>query len=222
MARKQAKKRIVLTDHHPVVRQGIKALLRGSAEFKVVGEAVGGPAILRLVKQLRPDVLVLDLVLTGLHGLETIAQLRRDFPRTHILIFSMHASAALAAAALQKGATSYVAKGCESDVLIKAIRATAAGRRFLGPPLTEAQIKAHLGKHGGNPIDLLPHLTPREWQVLKLAVEGYTSRQIAGFLHLSPRTIEMHRANLMHKLGLRTQNELVRYALRRGITALGE
>ena len=222
MARKQRKKRIVLTDHHPVVRQGIKALLRGSAEFQVVGEAVGGPAILRLVKRLRPDVLVLDLVLTGLHGLETISQLRRDFPQTGILVFSMHASAALAAAALQKGATSYVAKGCESDVLIKAIRATAAGRRFLGPPLTAPQIQAHLTKHGGNPIDLLQQLTPREWQVLKLAAEGYTSRQIAGLLHLSSRTIEMHRANLMHKLGLRTQNELVRYALRHGITALGE
>jgi two-component system response regulator NreC len=222
MGRKQRKQPIsvVLTDHHPVVRQGIKGLLHGSREFKVVGEAVGGPAMLRLVKRLRPDVLVLDLVMTGPTGLESIVQLRRDFPETRILIFSMHASAVLAAAALQRGATSYVPKGCESSVLIKAIRATAAGRRFLGPPLTEPQIKAQFAKQSGNPVDLFHQLTPRERQVLTLVAEGHTSRQIAGLLHLSTRTIEMHRSNLMRKLGLRTHNQLVRYALRRGITEL--
>jgi len=213
---------VLIADDHPIVRQGLKTLLEHTAGFKVVGEARDGLEALRLVERFQPNILILDLMMPGLNGLEAIPSAKEVSPETRIVIFSMYSTPSFVVAALQKGATSYVPKGCGSEVILQAIRKTTAGRRFLGPPLSEKSIEpllkeAQEARSGSSEL-----LTPRERQILQLAAEGYTSRQIATRLHLSSRTVEMHRANLMHKLGLHTPGDLVRYAVRLGIIPLEE
>jgi DNA-binding NarL/FixJ family response regulator len=213
---------VLIADDHPIVRQGLKTLLEHTSGFKVVGEASDGLEALRLVERFQPNILSLDLMMPGLNGLEAIPSAKKVSPGTRIVIFSMYSTPSFVAAALQKGATSYVPKGCGSEVILQALRKTATGRRFLGPPLSEKSIEALLKeaqKAGPGSNELL---TPRERQILQLAAQGYTSRQIATRLHLSSRTVEMHRANLMHKLGLHTPGELIRYAVRLGIIPLEE
>jgi DNA-binding NarL/FixJ family response regulator len=188
--------------------------------FKVVGEANDGLEALRLVGQFQPDVLILDLMMPGLNGLEAIASAKEASPGTRIAIFSMYCTPSFVVAALQKGATSYVPKGCGSEVILKAIRTTMTGQRFLGPPLSEKSIEPLLKEAQQAGSNVL--LTPRQQQIMHLAAEGYTSRQIAKLLHLSTRTVEMHRASLMRKLGLHSPSELVRYAVRLGIIPLEE
>jgi two-component system, NarL family, response regulator NreC len=212
---------ILIADDHPIVRQGLKTLLDHAPGFKVVGEASDGVEALRLVERFQPDILILDLMMPGLNGLEAIPSAKELSVRTRIAIFSMYSTPSLVVGALQKGATSYIPKGCGSEVILRALRETMAGRRFLGPPLSEKSI-APLLKAQETPPGSSEHLTPRQREILCLAAEGFTNRQIADRLHLSTRTVEMHRANLMRKLGLHSPSELVRYAVRLGIIPLEE
>jgi two-component system, NarL family, response regulator NreC len=208
---------LVLADDHPVVRRGMRAILESDADFSIVGEASDGLETVRLVERLKPDVLVLDLMMPGLSGLEALRILRERTPKTRVVVLSMHSSKALVAEALKIGATGYVLKGSTDDHLIRAVRDAAAGKRFLSPPVTEIAIDAYIEQAKAGPFDPHETLTAREREVLQLAAEGKTSSEIAGRLHISHRTVENHRAHLMQKLGLQNQTELVRYALHRGM-----
>ncbi|MBI2875306.1 MAG: response regulator transcription factor [Candidatus Tectomicrobia bacterium] len=208
---------IVLVDDHPVVRQGLRALLEAEPGFRVIGEAGEGVEAVQLVERLQPDVLVLDLMIPGLNGLEVTRQVSRRSSRTRVVILSMHANEAYVLEALRNGALGYVLKDAGATELLRAVREVAAGRRYLSPPLSERAIEIYVQKTDAAPLDLYETLTTREREVLQLAAEGYSATEIADRLSISSRTVETHRANLMRKLGLRTQTDLIRYALRRGI-----
>lgn len=209
--------RVVLADDHPMVRHGLRTVLETAAEFQVIGEAGDGREAIRLVKKLAPDLLVLDLVMPGVGGLEVIRHIKRQGWETRIVVFSMHTSEAYVLEALRNGADGYVLKESGTRQIVHAMRRVAAGERYLCPPLSESSIAAYLEKTAAVPMDPLASLTARERQVLRLAAEGRSSGEIAAHLEISPRTAETHRANLMGKLGLHNQTELVRFALRHGI-----
>jgi two-component system, NarL family, response regulator NreC len=211
---------IVLADDHPVVRRGMRTLLESQADFSIVGEAGDGLETVRLVERLKPDVLVLDLMMPGLSGLEVLRVTRQRSPQTRVVVLSMYSSKAFIAEALKNGATGYVLKGCTEENLVHAIREAAAGRRFLSPPITGIAIDAYIEHAQTGPFDPHETLTAREREVLQLAAEGKTCSEITARLHISQRTAENHRASLMRKLGLQNQTQLVRYALRRRLIPL--
>jgi len=211
---------IVLADDHRIVRQGLRALLEAEPDFRLIGEAGDGREAIRLVERLNPNVLILDLMMPGLSGLEVTHQVSQQWPQTRIIVLSMYAQDAYVAEALKNGALGYVLKGCTADNLMKAVREVAAGRRYLSPPLTEQGIESYLQKAEAATLDPYETLTTREREVLHLVAESYSNAEIAARLFISPRTVESHRANLMHKLGLRTQTDLIRYAIKRGIIPL--
>lgn len=208
---------IALADDHIVVRQGLRALLETEPDFRIVSEAGDGPEAVHLVERLQPDVLVLDLMLPGLSGLEVTRLVSQSSPKTRVLILSMYADEAYVLRALKNGAAGYVLKDSSAADLVQAVREVACGRRYLSPPLSERAIERYAQRAEGVTEDSYEMLTTREREVLHLAAEGHTGAEIAARLGISPRTAETHRANLMHKLGIHTQTDLVRYALRRGI-----
>jgi two-component system response regulator NreC len=213
---------IILADDHPVVRRGMRTLLEAESDFSVIGETGDGLESVRLVEKLQPDVLILDLMMPGLSGLEALRIIRKRSPRTRVVVLSMHENKAFVAEALKNGATCYVLKGSDEENLVQAVQEAAAGRRFLSPPVTERAIDADIEQARAAQLDPHETLTAREREVLQLAAEGKTGAEIAARLHISPRTVENHRANVMRKLGLKNQSELVRYAVRRGLTPLEE
>ena len=209
---------IVLADDHHIVREGLRNILGALPDFQIVGEADDGLQVCAVVERLKPDVLILDLMMPGLNGLEISRQVRRNTPQTQIVVLSMHANEAYVAEALTAGAAAYLLKRSTSDELSNAIREAVAGRRYLSPPLSDRLIDAYIRKlEAGEEDDPYTTLTPREREVLHLASEGATNNQIAERLSLSVRTVEKHRGNLMHKLALKTQTDLIRYALQKGI-----
>jgi DNA-binding NarL/FixJ family response regulator len=173
-----------------------------------------------LVERLKPDVLVVDFVMPGLNAPDIVRRATRLSPRTRALVLSMHANPAYVVEAIQSGAAGYVLKGSSAAELVRAIRAVADGERHLSPPLSEEMVEAYARRAVPTGLDLYRTLTEREREVLHLAAEGQTSVQIGARLHISPRTVEVHRANLMRKLGLRGQSDLVRFAVGRGILTI--
>jgi len=208
---------IVLADDHHVVRQGLRTLLESESDFRVVGEAGDGLEAVQLVERLQPDVLVLDLMMPSLDGLEVTRQVSQRSPQTRVVILSMHSSEAYVLEALRHGAAGYVLKASSAADLIKAVREVTAGRHYLSPPLSEHAIAAYVQKAKEAALDKYETLTTREREVLHLAAEGYSNHEIADRLSISPYTAMTHRANLMRKLDLHSQTDLVRYALQRGI-----
>jgi DNA-binding NarL/FixJ family response regulator len=213
---------IILADDHPVVRRGMHALLADEPDFSIVGEIGDGLETVRLVEAMKPDILVLDLMMPGLSGLEVLRIVRQRSPQTRVVILSLYSDIAFVAEALKDGASGYVLKGCEEENLVRAVREAAAGRRYLSPPVTERAIDAYVEQTRAAHLDPHETLTIREREVLQLAAEGKTSPEIAARLHISQRTVENHRANLMRKLGIKNQSELVRYAVRRKLIPLEE
>lgn len=206
---------IVLAEDHNVVRQGFKLLLTMEKDFKLVGEAADGLEAVQLVEKHKPNVLVLDLMIPRLHGLDATRQVRRDSPQTRIIILSSHGDEPFVREALRSGASGYVLKDCSAADLVKAVREVSAGRRYLSPVLADFADSAPLNKAAAGALDAYDTLTNRERLVLQHAAEGSTSGEIAAKLFISPRTVETHRANLMRKLGLRSQTDLVRLAIRK-------
>ena len=213
---------IVLADDHHIVRQGLRALLEVETDLQVIGEAGDGLEAVRNVETLNPSVLVLDLMMPGLNGLDVLKQIKRRAPQTHIVILSMYANEAYVVEAFSNGASGYVLKDSSSADLVQAVREAAAGRNYLSPPLSDRAIEAYQEKAKDATLDRYETLTSREREVLHLAAEGRTNHEIATRLGISSRTAETHRSNLMHKLDLHTQADLIRFALRRGIIAIEE
>jgi two-component system, NarL family, response regulator NreC len=208
---------IVLADDHQLVREGLRLLLEGQPGFSVVGETSDGLQVTELVARLKPDVLVVDLVMPGLGGLDVAREVARRAPRTRIVILSMHSSDAFVVQALRSGASAYVLKDSSGEELVRAIRQALAGRRYLSPPLSEHAIEAYVKRAHGAEVDIYETLTSREREVLHLAAEGLGNPAIGERLGISPRTAETHRAHVMQKLGLRTRTDLIVYAINRGL-----
>jgi len=208
---------IGLAEDHHVVRQGFKLVLSAEQDFKLVGEAADGLDAVKLVEEKKPNVLLLDLMIPRLHGLEVTRQVRKEHPDTRVIILSMHADEPYVMEALRNGASGYVLKDCTAADLVLAERTAAAGRRYLSPVLAERALTGYVEHPGESELDVYETLTHRERLVLQQAAEGKTSAEIAAALFISPRTAETHRANLMRKLSLRSQTDLVRFAIRRKI-----
>lgn len=213
---------IVLADDHHIVRQGLRALLESDPHFRLVGEAGDGIEAVRLTERLKPDVLITDVMMPGLSGLEVTRQVTRSTPRTRVIILSMHTSDAYVLEAIKNGASGYVLKDSQASDLIQAVREVAAGRRYLSPPLSERALDLYSKKLEDAPEDPYEMLTTREREVLQMVAEGRTCAEIADRLFISPRTAEGHRANLMRKLGLQNQTDLIRFAIKRGILPLDQ
>ena len=212
---------LLLADDHKVVRQGLRALLESETDFRLAGEADDGLQAIRLAERAEPDVVVMDLMMPGLNGLEASRQIIRRRPRTHVVILSMHSDVAYAAEAVRAGVGGYVLKEACAEELVQAIRAVAAGKRYFSPPLNEGVIENYLRQAQDQPPDPYGALTEREREVLQLTAEGHSGVEVAGRLFISPRTVESHRASLMRKLGVHNQKELVRYAVQRGLVPGG-
>lgn len=211
---------IVLADDHGVVRAGLRALIEGELDCAVVGEAGSGPETLALVERLQPDLLVVDLMMPGLSGLEVARQVRQSTPGTRVVILSMHADESYVREALRVGVTAYVLKEALSNDFLYALQQAAAGRRYLSPPLSEKALDAYANQTAETNLDLYETLTAREREILYLAAQGMTSAEIAERLMIGVRTVDTHRASMMRKLGLHTPLDLIRYAMRRGIVSL--
>jgi DNA-binding NarL/FixJ family response regulator len=208
---------IVLADDHQVVRQALRVLLEREPGFAVVGETSDGLAVASLVEQLHPDVLVLDVVMPGLGGLDAAREVARRSPKTRVVMLSMHSSEAFVLQALRNGAAAYVLKEASGEELVRAIHRVMTGERYLSPPLSERAIESYVRRAQGAEVDIYETLTPREREVLHLTAEGLSNPEIGVRLGISPRTAETHRAHLMEKLALRNRAELVAYAVRRGL-----
>jgi DNA-binding NarL/FixJ family response regulator len=213
---------LLITDDHHMVRQGVRALLESQPGFEVVGEASTGREAVDLARLMQPNVLVLDWMMPGLNGMEVTRLVGEASPKTRVLILSMYSNEAYVSEALRAGALGYVLKGSPINELVKAIQTIMKGRRYLSPPLSERSIEAYLQKSKDTSLDTYEILTTREREILQMVAEGYTNVEIADELKISPRTVETHRANLMRKLNIRSQAELVRYALRRGLVPIEE
>jgi DNA-binding NarL/FixJ family response regulator len=213
--------RVVIVDDHELVRQGVRALLQPEADLEVVGGTGDGLAALELVERLRPDVVIADLTLSGLGGLELTRQVVRRWPGTRVVVLSGHASEPLVLEALDHGASAYVVKRAGIADLLRAIREAARGRRYLSPPLSDKAVSAYHRRNDAAGVpDPYERLTPRERQVLHLAAEGLPNAAIAERLGISARTAETHRRRILHKLALRNQTELVRWSIQRGLIPL--
>lgn len=208
---------VVIADDHELVRRGTAMLLRSERDIDVIGEGADGAEALRLVEQHRPDVLIVDIEMPGLPGLEVIPRVRRSVPQTRVIVLSMHASESYVAQALRDGAAGFVLKSAPSSDVVRAVREVAAGRRFLSAPLSDQAIEIYLRKLESAALDVYDTLTAREREVLLLAARGKTNAEIAEQLFISTRTVESHRANLTRKLGLKTHTDLVLFAVRRGL-----
>ena len=213
---------IILADDHPVVRRGLQAVLNEEPDFSIVGVASDGLEAVRATERLNPDVMILDLMMPGLSGLEVLRILRERSLRTRIVILSMYCSRAFVAQALQNGATGYVLKESTEKDLSCAVREAAAGRRFLSRPVSDTAINAYIDLSRASSFDPHETLTPRQREVLQLAAEGKTNAEMAARLNISQRTVENHRAVLMQKLGLHNQTELIRHAIRHGLIGADE
>jgi len=208
---------IVLADDHRVVREGLKALLEAEPDFQVIAEAADGLLAAELTERLRPTVLVLDLLLPGLNGLDVLRRVTKRSPKTRVVVLSMHATEAHVVASLKYGAASYVTKDASAAELTGAIRKAVAGQRYLSAPFSSVAVEAYLRQVAGTEPDSYERLTSREREVLHLAAEGRSSTQIADRLNISPRTAETHRANALKKLNIHGQTDLVLYAVERGL-----
>ena len=206
--------RIVLAEDHHVVRQALRSMLESETGFEIVGEASTGLETIKLVESLKPDVLVVDLMMPSLNGLEVVREISHKHLQTRIVILSMHADESYVWEALKNGALAYVLKSSQSSTLIEAIRSVASGKRYLSPPLSDLLIDSFTKKCKDSLPNRYEDLTTRERQVLHLVAEGRTNAAVASLLSISPRTVEVHRAHLMRKLNLNNQAELVRFALK--------
>ena len=208
---------ILLADDHAVVRHGLRILLEAESDFRIAGETGDGMEALRLAESLQPDILVLDVVMNGINGIEVARQIAKRAPKTSIVMLSMYGSEGYVVEALQAGAKAYVLKDSSADELVRAIREVMSGRHYLSPPLSEEQIESYRHKTTATALNPYDTLTSREQEVLHLALQGCTSTGIADKLSISRRTVEIHRGNMMRKLGVHTQTQLLRYAAQRGI-----
>jgi DNA-binding NarL/FixJ family response regulator len=204
--------RILIADDHGIVRSGLKLLLDRQSDMEVVAEAEDGVEALDKVLAERPEVVILDVAMPRMTGLQATYEIKKQAPDTQVLILSMHDDQHYLFEALRAGASGYVLKQAADQDLVDAVRAAARGEPFLTPAAQQTLIRDFV-ERGEQPSEL----TPREQEVVKLIAEAHTNKEIAEILHLSEKTVESHRANVLQKLGMRDRVELVRYAIRQGL-----
>ncbi len=209
--------KILLADDHNIVRQGLKRILEEESDFSIIGEAVDGFDAIEKTDQLSPDILLIDLMMPRLNGLEVTSRVKKNHPEIKIIVLSMRSSEPYIMEAFRNGADGYVVKSEGIQDLVNAIRTVAAGRTFLSPKITTLAADSYLAKSRQIPPDKYNLLTAREKEIFQLTAEGMRNEQIAELLTLSIHTVNTHRRNLMNKLEVKNQSELVKFAYQRGI-----
>jgi DNA-binding NarL/FixJ family response regulator len=211
--------RILIADDHRIVRQGLRTLLQKEPDLQVVAEADDGRVTVRLVREMVPDVVIMDVAMPDLNGIEATRQIVSEFPQVKVIALSMYADRRFVVNMLRAGAVGYLLKDCAFEELARAIRAVLAHKVYLSPGVTDIVVKGFVQ---GNPQEASAYqvLTCREREVLQLMAEGRSTAQIAESLHVSGKTIETHRQQMMQKLNLRSVAELTKYAIREGLTTL--
>ncbi len=212
--------RVLVVDDHTIVRDGICALLALAGDIEVVGEAANGSEALKMVEKLEPNVVLMDIAMPIMGGLEATRRIRKEFPRTRVLVLTQYDDKEFVFPVIEAGASGFISKVAASSELASGIRSVSQGDSYLSPSVTRLLIEDF--QHGGGRASHDPYeqLTDRERDVLKLVAEGYTTQEMADMLVVSPKTIEGHKTNLMAKLGISNRIELVKYALRKGIITI--
>jgi DNA-binding NarL/FixJ family response regulator len=211
--------RILLADDHPMVCEGLRALLASQPDMEVVGAVADGRDAIRAVESLTPDVVIMDVSMPGLNGIEAADRIHRDHPAISIIMLSMHDSAEHVYRALKAGASGYLLKESAGREVVDAVHAVRKGKRYLSRRITAlAALEERLG--AGVTSSPIESLSAREREILQLVVEGKASSEIAAVLHLSPKTIETYRSRLMQKLGITDVPSLVKFALQHGLTGM--
>ena len=208
--------RIVLADDHVMMREGLKSLVNAQPDMEVVGEAGDGCEALALVRGLRPDVVVMDISMPGLNGIEATEQLKAQGVKAKVLVLTAYDDNGYLRQLLEAGASGYVLKKAAAEELVQAIRVVAAGGVFLDPALAGKVVNGYVGRKKLRGALQGGALSGREEEVLRLVAWGYTNKEVAGYLNISVKTVETHKTNLMEKLDLSGRSDIVRYALRRG------
>ncbi len=208
--------RILIADDHAIVRSGVRALLEAEPDITVVGEAEDGAQAIALTEALQPDVVLMDIAMPEVDGLEATSQIKARWSEVQVLVLTMHRSEAYFFEMLKKGASGYILKAAQTSALIEAVRVVARGEVFLYPSLAQKLVRDYLNLAGGTSV-VDPQLSPRENEILQLLIEGHTNKEIAEKLVVSLSTVHSHRNNLMQKLGLSSRSELIQYARRRGM-----
>jgi DNA-binding NarL/FixJ family response regulator len=210
--------RIVIAEDHNLLRQGLRSMVSALPDFTVVGEALDGKEAVRLAVSLQPDVILMDLSMPGMNGIEATLQIKQRLPNTRVLALTVYKTDEYVREALRAGADGYVLKDGAYEELVMALRCVVSGKKFLSPDVSGHVVTSFLHR-GSTPAKATPwdSLTARERSILKLIAEGRTNRTAAAFLNVSPKTVEKHRASLMRKLGLRNVAELTLVALESGL-----
>lgn len=213
--------RVLVVDDHTIVRDGICALLALTGDIEVIGEATNGSEALKMVKEFHPDVVVMDIAMPIMGGLEATRRITKEFPKTKILVLTQYDDKEYVFPVIESGASGFISKVAASSELVAGIRAVYRGDSYLSPAVAKLLVinyRRTVGKQSGqSPYN---QLTPRERDVLKLLVEGHSTKEIADILIITPKTVEGHKTNLMAKLGIHNRIELVKYALRKGIITI--
>ena len=209
--------RIVLADDHTILRNGIRAILDDEPGMEIVGEADDGRTAVNVACQLKPDIVIMDIAMPLLNGLEATRQIRRTCPGVKVIILTMHDNEEYVIQMLEAGAMGYILKDAAARELIQAIRTVNRGEAVLSPAITRIVIEDYLRWGGIRPTNGNEELSPREREILQLIAEGYTSKQIAEILVISVKTVQAHRTSLMQKLNLHNRGESIKYAIQKKI-----
>ena len=212
--------RVLLAEDHTIVRKGLRSLLDGEVGMEVIGEAEDGREAIQMTQQLLPDVVLMDISMPELNGLEATRQIKERFPEVKVLVLTRHADEEYVFQILRAGASGYVVKKAAPAELILAIQAVYRGDSFLSPSISRHVIEEYIRKADAMEENSYDRLTDREREVLQLIAEGHPNREIAELLHISVKTVENHRASLMDKLHIYSTAELTRYAIRKGVISL--
>lgn len=215
-----SKIRVLLAEDHTIVRKGLRSLLEEEADIEVMGEAEDGREAVRMTQRLLPDVVLMDLSMPGLNGLEATRQIKQRFPEVKVLVLTRHANEEYVFQILRAGASGYVVKKAAPTELVLAIQSVYRGDSFLSPSISRPVIEEYIRQAEATMPNSYDRLTDREREVLQLIAEGHSSREIAELLHITERTVRAHRGHLMDKLDIHSAAELAQYAIRKGIISL--
>jgi two-component system response regulator NreC len=212
--------RIILADDHTIVRHGLNKMIQQQEDMEVIAQAANGQSTVELTRQLSPDIVIMDIGMPDLNGIDATRQIVREFPRAKVIGLSMHSGKKFVVEMLKAGASGYLLKDCALEELTTAIKTVVAGKIYLSPAITNVVVENYVRGSTEKQNSAFTLLSQREREVLQLMAEGKTTKQIARRLHISPKTVEGHRLRLMAKLNMDSVAKLTKYAIQEGLTSL--